>query len=226
MPVSGSPFRGIIFDFDGTLAVPALDFQEMNRAAVNAVQALLPVCPPKTGPALEWLVEVEKAATAQKGAEFAAKVRSAADAAMARVEIAAAKRGGLFPGVPEMLRLLLERKIKTGIITRNCTRAVQTALGDNVRLFTCILSRDDVSEWKPHPAHLRAALKSMELAPENVLMIGDDPMDILVGQKCNTRTAAVFCGHVPKETLLACKPDFVAESCPELMRGLADAGLL
>ena len=220
------PLRGIVFDFDGTLAVPALSFQEMGQAAVNAVAALMPDYPPKEEPALEWLLKVASHASRQGGEDFAAKVCRAADLAMGEVEVAAAKRGGLFPGVLPMLQKLREHGIKTGIITRNCTRAVAAAFGPEFKLLNCVLSRDDISQWKPDPAHLQAALIQMELSPEHTLMIGDDPMDILVGKKCKTRTAAVFCGHVPKEVLLACQPDFCAEDCAGLMLVLEEAGLL
>ena len=220
------PFQGIVFDFDGTLATPGLNFQAMDQAAITAVTALLPDPPPKTEPALEWLLKVKESAARQQGVDFADQVCRAAKAAMAEVETAAARQTGLFPGIIEMLENLNKCSVKTGIITRNCTSAVEAAFGRKTALLNCILSRDDLSEWKPDPTHLRKALEKMELRPEYALMVGDDPMDIQVGRACNVRTAAVFCGHVPKEKLLACRPDFSAENCIELICGLAGAGLL
>ncbi len=218
--------KGIVFDFDGTLARPELSFEEMNRAAVDAVEALMPQFPPKEEPALEWLEKVYLAASRLHGEVFAQKVRRRANTAMAEVEVAAIKRGGLFPETREILKKLVKSNVKTGIVTRNCREAVLTALPDLEKLCTCLLSRDDISKWKPDPAHLSTALDRMRIAPGEALMVGDDPMDITVGRKCNTRTAAVLCGHAPKEKLLSCMPDFIAADCADLLGLLADKNLI
>ena len=218
--------KAIVFDFDGTLARPELSFEEMNRASIEAVAALMPEFPPKEEPALEWLEKVYVAASRLRGEAFAQEVLRQADMAMAEVEVAAVKRGGLFPETREILKKLVNSNVKTGIVTRNCRKAVLTALPDLEKLCSCLLSRDDISKWKPDPVHLRTALELMRVAPEEALMVGDDPMDIKVGKECNTSTAAVLCGHASKEKLLSCMPDFIAADCADLLGLLADKKLI
>jgi len=218
--------KAVVFDFDGTLVQPSLSFKEMNQAAIDAVSGLIPDFPPKQEPALEWLQKVHIYAAKLMGDEFAQEVCRAADLAMAEVEVQAVMRGGLFPEALEVLEKLNRSGIKTAIITRNCRRAVLAALPDLDRFQTCLLSRDDISKWKPDPAHLEAALNFMNIPPEEALMVGDDPMDIKVGKSCNTLTAAVLCGHASEDSLLACNPDFVAENCAELLNLLKNKRLI
>lgn len=224
--MSSNLIKGIVFDFDGTLVQPSLNFKEMNQAAIKAVSGFMPDYPPKEEPALEWLQKVYAKACALKGKDFAKTVYQAADLAMAEVEVNAVKEGGLFPETRSVLERLKASGIVTAIITRNCRRAVLTALPDLDRFCSCLLTRDDISKWKPNPAHLEVALKAMNLPAEQVLMVGDDPMDIKVGKACGTRTAALFCGHVSKDTLVECKPDFVVANCQKLLDDLTDQRLL
>ena len=163
--------KAIVFDFDGTLARPELSFEEMNRASIEAVAALMPEFPPKEEPALEWLEKVYVAASRLRGEGFAQEVLRQADMAMAEVEVAAVKRGGLFPETREILKKLVNSKVKTGIVTRNCRKAVLTALPDLEKLCSCLLSRDDISKWKPDPVHLRTALELMRVAPEEARIV-------------------------------------------------------
>ena len=220
------PVRAIVFDFDGTLAKPALNFDEMNKAAQAAVAELFPAALPQDRPALEWLVKIKKQLQLAKQLELSQKLDLAARQAMAKVEIRAVKAGGLFPETKKVLLHLKKLGIKTAIITRNCREAVLELLPEQENLYNCLLTRDDVQEVKPHPSHLLNALSLLNQAPEYALMVGDHPMDVETGKRAGVRTAAVTCGHASIEKLIACQPDLLAADCSALLNMLKERKLL
>ncbi len=220
------PVRAIVFDFDGTLAKPALNFEEMNKAAQHAVAALFPAALPQDRPALEWLVKIKEQLEFTKQVELGQKLDLAARQAMAKVENRAVKAGGLFPETKKVLLHVKKLGIKTAIITRNCREAVLELLPKQENLYNCLLTRDDVQEVKPHPSHLLNALILLNQAPKHALMVGDHPMDVETGKRAGVRTAAVTCGHTSIEKLVACQPDLLAADCSALLKMLKERKLL
>ena len=203
----------LVFDFDGTLAVPTLDFSIMRREAINALARYVPVPDRPDLPTMELLALVgTDTAVARAGTEAALE-------AIRNVEIEAAKRGVLFPFVRPMLARLQKLGLGMSIVTRNCPEAVAAVFPDAAE-FGPVLTRDDVPRVKPDPAHLIAALARLNVAPRNTLMIGDHVMDIEVGKRANTFTGAVASGKHSKARLAAADPDYVASDGEELMRVL------
>src|SRR6185503_3274808 len=88
--------RAILFDMDGTLTAPVLDFDliksEMGIGDVGIVEAL---------------------------AEMDATRRAAAEKILHRHEDVAAQNATLNPGCEKLLGWLIERQIKLAVITRN-----------------------------------------------------------------------------------------------------------
>lgn len=220
------PIMAIVFDFDGTLAKPALNFDEMNKAAQDAVAALFPAASPQDRPALEWLAKIRKQLELTEEFDLSLQLDLAAKQAMAKVEVEAVKAGGLFPETKRVLLHLKELGVKTGIITRNCREAVLELLPEREKLYNCLLTRDDVQRVKPHPSHLLKALNILNHPPENALMVGDHPMDIETGKRAGVRTAAVACGHSSIEKLIDSQPDLLATDCSELLKMLKEQNLL
>ncbi len=220
------PIKAIVFDFDGTLAKPTLNFEAMNQAAQRAVAALFPAAAPQDRPALEWLESIKNELELAKQPELAKKLDWAARQAMAKVEVQAAKTGGLFSTTRPMLLHLKQLEIKTAIITRNCRQAVEALLPPAENLYNCLLTRDDVCAVKPHPNHLLSALIILGHTPNNALMVGDHPTDVETGKRAGVRTAAVSCGHAPMAKLIASQPDLLAANCAELLNMLQDKHLL
>src|SRR5271155_1722029 len=70
---------------------------------------------------------------------------------------------------------------------------------------------------KPAPDTILAALAALHCAPENALMVGDTPADVLAGKAAGTKTCAVTYGFGTREALLQCAPDHVIDSFGELV---------
>lgn len=206
--------RAVVFDFDGTLAVQTLDFGVMRERAVAALSRFAPVAAVATEPMMEELDRV----CASLDAATAAKARQATMDAIVEVELEAARHSRLFVPVRPMLAALRRRDIACGVITRNIWPAIRMVFPDVDEHFACVLTRDDVEQVKPHPAHLQKALDIIGCEAGQALMVGDHPMDIQVGKRVGTLTAGVAGGHVPLEKLALENPTWLAEDVGELMR--------
>lgn len=208
--------RAILFDFDGTLAAPALDFSLLRQRALEAL-APFGVAPVDSK---EFVMEALVRACASLAPDRAVLARKAALAAIEAVEVEAAGRSGLFPFVRPMLDMLHARGVACAVVTRNCAAAVYRVFPDLDACCACVLTRDDVERVKPHPEHIGKALVCLGCLPGESVMVGDHPMDIEAGRRAGTVTAAVLTGDCGREELAGAAPDYLAETAGELMRDL------
>lgn len=238
--------RAVVFDFDGTLAAPTLDFGVMRRAVAEAMRPHLVPQPapqphpqpdashrpyplhgpdPATLPVMEWIAHVTALLEAHGRPADAAALHADAHAAIRRVEVEAAARGSLFPFTRPMLAKLAALDVSVAIVTRNCPEAVRAVFPDVDTLCPCLLTRDDVPSVKPDPDHLLRALGTLGRAPAEALMVGDHPMDIVTGHRAGTLTAGVTSGESPARALHEAGAHVVADDCAALMvhLGLTEA---
>lgn len=216
LPPPFAHILAVVFDFDGTLARLTLDFNALNAAVHDAVRGVFPAAPPFTPPALEWVALCAQS-TGPRRPELAALLRLRAEEALLAVEVAAARQGALFPHTRELLLNLRENGLNAGVITRNCRPAVLEVFPD-LEDYCPLLAREDVPETKPNPEHLLRMLDILKTPPENALMVGDHPLDILTGKRAGTMTLGVTCGHASYELLREAEPDLILENCGCLLR--------
>lgn len=210
------PWRVVIFDFDGTLAVPTLNFTLLKNRAFEALSAFAPVPGEPPLPVMETL---ERVLAGLAGAD-AAKARAQTLAAIEEVEMEAAGRSELFDFARPLLRHLRGRGIACAVVTRNFPAAVRTVFPDIDACCDCLVTRHDVARVKPHPEHMGKALRLLGCAGEDCLTVGDHPMDIEAGRRIGASTAAVMSGESSREALAGAGPDFLAEDAGRLMRDL------
>lgn len=185
--------RAVIFDLDGTLTEPLLDFDSI-RADLGLAD----------GPILEQLA----------GAPAAERAR--ADAILRRHEDDAIERAVLADGCPELLALLRERGVPHGILTRN-TRAAVTRFCVRFDLpFDAVFTRED-GPPKPSPAGVLELCRRFGVTPEEALVVGDFKFDVLAGRAAGSRTVLV--ASEPPENLDEWgPPDLVVGSLRDLLR--------
>ena len=210
------PFDTILFDFDGTLAVLNLDFAEMRR---QLLALTLSYGLPAT--ALEELYMLEMIVYASTWLQrdypaAATAYKREAEQILQRIEIEAAQRGGLLPGVEELLRTLQQYNIAVGVVTRNCNAAVRTLFPRIDAYCQAFLARDHVAQVKPHPAHLQAALARLGRVPERTLMVGDGTLDIQAGKTLQMFSIGVLSGSGTRASLLQHGADLVLDSAIDL----------
>jgi HAD superfamily hydrolase (TIGR01509 family) len=99
----------------------------------------------------------------------------------------------VLPGVNEYLRLAKEKELSLGIASSSDRKWV---IGNLERLglkryFDVIHTSDDVARTKPDPALYLLALQSLQLKPEEAIVLEDSPNGIRAAKSANIFTVAV-----------------------------------
>lgn len=212
-----SSIQAIVFDFDGTLARLNIDFAVMRSSVRNLMRAYR-IPEAKTGD-LHILEMID--AGGEYLQEFrladAGIFRSQAHELVTGIEVEAAGHGALLDGTRKLLTGLAARSIRTGVVTRNCRIAVLMVFPDIALHCQTFLTRDDTVRVKPHPDHLRSALSTLGVAPAAAVMVGDHPLDILLGRETGTHTIGVLTGHSGREELQSAHADLIIDKATDII---------
>ncbi|WP_027178286.1 HAD family hydrolase [Maridesulfovibrio bastinii] len=218
--------EAIVFDFDGTLAHLTIDFEKMKSRLNDLANVFVDDMPDAQDyPALEWIEKVSgyiKESDPETGKQFNTRCRFL----VTSMEIEAAQNGGMFSYSVPLLKMLKNEGIKTAVISRNSASAIKTVCPEITKLNECVLAREDVKLVKPNPYHLNKALELLGVSKENTIMVGDHHMDIQTAKNAGTMSAGVASGRISIEELKKSEPDFVAETCEDLVLLLRENNLL
>jgi HAD superfamily hydrolase (TIGR01549 family) len=183
-----------VFDMDGTLTVAAHDFAAIRAAlgipADHDILGHLASLPAAEAAASHaWLLEHER-------------------------ELALASRPA--PGAVELVRELAGRGYQLGILTRNARELALITLAaigvDDCFAPAHVLGRDE-AVFKPSPEGLLKLAASWQVAPQEMVMVGDYHHDLACGRAAGTRTVLVNLPHNPWPELT----DVHAEDCRALL---------
>ena len=112
----------------------------------------------------------------------------------------------LFPGIPELLAELKEKRqlaIATGKSRTGLDRALET--GNLGRFFSGSRCADE-TQPKPDPAMLLELMEELSVDRERTLMIGDTSHDLEMAKAASVDALAVTYGAHPEHGLRACGP--------------------
>ena len=218
-----SPSPAIIFDLDGTLVDSGADIAAAaNQARLAAGQPPLPasVAIGYVGDGVQRLLErvlSHDLATGQAGSQVTAEQL---EAGLGRFAAYYAEhlldRTRLYPGIAHLLTRLVDRRLFLATNKpRRFTLAILAGLG-LAELFERVVAGDDVVLRKPDPAHLKACLAGTGLQPEQVVVVGDSPNDVLAARALGSRAVAVTWGLVPRQILAAAGPDALVDRAGDL----------
>jgi len=132
-----------------------------------------------------------------------------------------------FPGVRE----LFERIVAGGkkIVLASSAKGAEVDFHRNVigaaDLVTATTSADDVEHSKPSPDIFAAALAKAEAGPDQAVVVGDSPFDVLAAKKLGLRVIGFRSGGFPDEALLEAGADALYDGVEDLLRGF-EASLL
>jgi HAD superfamily hydrolase (TIGR01509 family) len=186
--------RAVIFDLDGTLTEPVLDFDAM-RAEIGL----------SGGTILEQLEQFDVAE------------RARAEAIMIRHERAAIAQARLADGCADLLGHLRGMEIPMAILTRNVREVVDTFARMFAFQFHAVYTRED-GPPKPSPHGAWALCRAMGVAPAHTLAVGDYKYDVMAGRDAGCRTVLVsptpLADHERAEWG---SPDMVVTSLRELL---------
>jgi HAD superfamily hydrolase (TIGR01549 family) len=147
----------LLFDMDGTLTRPMLDFPAIKREMGIGNR-----------PILEAMAEMKES-----------ELR-AAEEILHRHEERAAAGSDLNPGCGELMQWIVQEKIAIALITRNSRRSVDVVRRRHDLQIQVCVSRDD-GVFKPDAKPLLLACKQLSVRPGEAWMIGDGQYDVEAG---------------------------------------------
>ena len=206
----------VVFDFDGTLALLNIDFQEMRRDILDLAESYgIPKEDLGQLFVLETIAEVRRRIGPESAGRDVAFSRRAMGLVADRERTGAAN-SLLFPGVKEMFGVLRGRGIRTGILTRNCLDAVTVIFPDVHSYCDTVVTRDDTPRVKPDPEHIRVVLARLNVDPSLCAMVGDHPMDIAVAKKVGAFAIGVLTGYSSADELKGAGAEMILEEVAEI----------
>ena len=110
---------------------------------------------------------------------------------------------GLFPHVKETLEALHAR----GYVLTVASARLSLSLNDFLRdmgiapFFSYVLGADNVSAAKPDPEPVLKTLRDLHFRADEALVVGDMPVDILMGKRAGAFTCGVTYGNSDREAL-------------------------
>ena len=192
-------FQTIIFDFDYTLAdssrgvIECINFalNELGLPAVSAEVACQTIGLSLPDIFLKLI-----------GQQYIAKCDEFAHLFIKRADEVMADRTVLFESVPKTVELLKKRGIALGIVSTKFRRRIETILKRENLLnqFDVIIGGEDISEYKPDPEGLLAAIERLEDIPSSSLYVGDSVTDAETAKRAKVPFVAVLSGVTPKDT--------------------------
>lgn len=209
-----SPYRLVIFDFDGTLAdsgdwmVGVLNeiaakhrFRRVNDDDIDHLRGLDTRGVMKSLGVQHWRLPF-----------------IAAD--MRRRSVSVAEKILLFDGIEPLLGRLHGAGVRIAVVSSNSEATIRTVLGTSASLvsdYACGVSLFGKA------GRFKAMLKRAGVSPADALCVGDEERDIHAAQKAGVTAAAVGWGYAKTSVLKAAGPthlfDTVAALEAELLRG-------
>lgn len=182
--------QAVIFDMDGTITCPLLDFPRMKaEIGVDERRGLL-----------------------ESISELSPSQRLRASEILLAHELAAARDSTLNDGVADTLAELSRLGLKTAILTRNCREATRIVCAKHALEFDAVVTRQDCLP-KPDPDGVFAAARSVGVEPHACLMVGDYEFDVLAGGNAGAVTVL----YAPLGNSFPTQPDFEISSMADLI---------
>ena len=167
--------RGIIFDMDGTLTAPDLEFAKIKQAADIGDVDLLDYLRTATG---REYVRIHKL--------------------LMRFEAGGVASARLNRGARTVLRYLAQHRFPTALLTRNSRKSVAGVCEKLKFKFDLIITRED-GPHKPAPEPIWRIAKHWQMRRAELLMVGDYQWDLLCADNAGIPCAVLLNGAPPPE---------------------------
>lgn len=118
----------------------------------------------------------------------------------------------------DFLDLLYNNSIPVGIVTNSPRKYAETLLKAHNIKYDILIAYHDCEPRKPHPAPMLKCAELLEISPEQIISIGDDPKDIHAANKAGMTSVAVTWGISQHSNFLSANPDYIVDSASELIQ--------
>lgn len=129
---------------------------------------------------------------------------------------------GLHPGIEDVLQFLKSRNIRLAVFTGKGKRTTDITL-ESLGLagyFDLIVSGNDVEKHKPDPEGILKVIRTFDLRPQEVLMVGDSLGDIKASRGAGVNMAAVLWDSYDSERVRSAGAEYVFYEVGELLAWL------
>ena len=188
--ISSMKIAAVIFDLDGTLTQPYLDFDQI-RSEIGDID----------GPILEAMEQMPPPQQ-RKALEI-----------LHRHEREAAENSSLNPGVHEIYSWLRNRNIPIGLATRNQRSNVEYICKVHKLDFDSVVTRED-GPAKPDAFPVLRACEQMGVPPKETLVVGDYLFDLISARRAGAHP--VLLSTNKNHTDFSHEADYVISSLNEL----------
>ena len=206
----------IIFDFDGTLADTRELIIRTNQEAMKAMNYLVrdeEAIRKTIGlPLAEGIRTLFPELPEEAIPEWCTTYRRIFDGLKTRYVPV------LFPEVKETLEWLHAKGYVLTVASSRHSSSLNAFLQDLgiAPCFQYVLGADNVAKAKPDPEPVLQTLRDMGYPAEEALVVGDMPVDILMGSRAGAKTAGVTFGNSNRAELQAAGATYVLDHFSEL----------
>lgn len=177
--VNKANIRGVIFDFDGTLADLNVEWVNLKselqeRFNINGNLSLTDIL---------FAIQIQYGKPALETAYDLIR----------NYEMKDINNAPLKSAIKNLLNFLYGKNIKMGIFSNNMKGTINTFLNNHQisHLIDTIISKEDVLHYKPDPEGIFFILKKWIMQTNQVLFIGNDINDQQAGNKANIQTIII-----------------------------------
>jgi phosphoglycolate phosphatase len=201
-------FRGLIFDFDGTVADSlATAIQVLDDLSVQYGYRRVPVATLRAGSTRQALRAIGVGGWPWQLWLFARRARRGMSARMDQVAPVA--------GMSELLRSLQAQQVPLALVSSNSRANVEAFLAAHALTGLFAHCEFRVSVFGK-PRALRRAVRALGCAPATCLSVGDETRDIEASRRVGLPVAAVGWGFQSLECLRASGPTHLVQTPAEL----------
>lgn len=124
-----------------------------------------------------------------------------------------------FPHVKETLEKLHRQGIRMTVATSRGIDSLKDLLTDMgiIQYFDYLLGADGVAKHKPDPEPVLQTLRTVHIDASQTLVVGDMPVDILMGSRAGCKTCAVTYGNATREELEEAGADYIIDDFHDLL---------
>jgi len=129
-----------------------------------------------------------------------------------------------FPGIEEVIHYIEEQGLKWGVVTNKPAAFTEPLLAEFsfTQHVSCVISGDSVSNRKPHPEPLLAAVKQLGCDAKECLYVGDAKNDIDAGHNAGMKTLIAKYGYITEnDNIDEWNATGIINNVPELKQWIA-----
>jgi len=211
-------YKGVIFDMDGTLVDTLADIAaSMNKALqfMGFPELQLEEYEDKVGWGTERLAFLSLPEKERKK-ETAARLAAQMSLFYAEAPLVYTKP---YPGMPELVSALRQRKMKIAILTNKTDNVAQKVAAGLFPpgSFDLVQGGAPGKPLKPDPASVWELLVELDLAPSDVIFAGDSEVDIETAVSSGCFPLGVSWGYRSRETITKAGARLIIEKPEELL---------